>query len=499
MKLILIAVLLTILTVSSVSAEELIPDRYNVIMKDRFNPSWLKATLGLDPDINYKTFKGFTGNFTDDQIDKLKKNHSTVSVEPDGIMTIDAKEETSFDVLRHNGDKNQIVISGLKINGTLGVVDTGINLHSKDFNVVGCITTVPNTKDCSDDNGHGSFVSSKACGKGKKILGIAPGCDIFAIKGLNQDGSGFTSNIALGVEQAIEEGVTVFNFSFGSRGGDGDCNSNILHKIMCEGVDAGIIFVCAAGNNKQPVSWHVPAAYPECFSVEAIASDGKIGFSGQRIECRPIERDEFQARFTNYGGDIAAVGVCNYGLSNTGKVNQGSGTSFAAPIVAGAFMLLNCDSTNRTETFQCYDLLKEHAWEINSLEGYGVWFDQPTTAKLLDIEFIGTNQRPEFHERVDLRQKINITDYSPKTGEIISGKIKIWVTTDCDSCVDWVTFSIPRNIIDGKSPFSINFDTTDRFDGDHFIRIAVVGKAGYVGDHVGITPIIDNDKRVGDF
>jgi len=479
------------LLIPAVYAEE--SDRYNIVMGDNFNPGWLKATLSLDPDINYKTFNGFTGNFTVDEVDKLKKNHSVASVELDGIMTIDAKGETLFDILRHDGDKNQIVISGLKINGTLAVIDTGCNLHSQDLNYVDCFTFVPGTKDGKDDHGHGSFVASKACGGGKKILGIAPNCDIIGIKVLDKDGRGSFSNVAQGIEKAIEEGATVINLSLGSRGGTGDCDSSVVHKAICNAVDRGIVVVCAAGNSKQPVAWHVPAAHEECFSVEAIASDGKIGHSGQRIECRPIERDEFQARFTNYGGDIAAVGVCNFGLSDTGKVSQGSGTSFAAPIVAGAFMLLDCDSTNRTEVFQCYDLMKEHAWEKNSLEGYSSWFDQPTDAKLLAIEFIGTDQRPQFHERIDLRTKINITDWGPRTGEIISGKIKVWVETDCDRCVNWVTFSIPGSVLDNNPPFSTRYDTTVRDDGEVFMRIAVVGKVGYIGDHRTMFPIIGND------
>jgi hypothetical protein len=79
-----------------------------------------------------------------------------------------------------------------------------------------------------------------------------------------------TFDVASGVVAAINAGATVINLSLG-----GDGESTILHHVIQEGHDKGIIFVGAAGN--EPVtSPFYPAAYPEVIAVTAGDKKGNL-------------------------------------------------------------------------------------------------------------------------------------------------------------------------------------------------------------------------------
>lgn len=79
-----------------------------------------------------------------------------------------------------------------------------------------------------------------------------------------------TFDIALGITKAAENGAKVINLSLG---GDGD--SQVLHQIIKQGHDQGIIFIAAAGNS--PTTTDVfPAAYPEVIAATAGDKNGNL-------------------------------------------------------------------------------------------------------------------------------------------------------------------------------------------------------------------------------
>lgn len=119
-----------------------------------------------------------------------------------------------------------------------------------------------------------------------------------------------TYNVAVGIAEALNAGATVINLSLAS-GGD----SQLLHNVILKGVERGVLFIAAAGN-EPTVLPNFPAAYPE---VLAVTSGGRNGL----------------ASYANRGDfvDVVAPGssVVYYG----GKAYMVSGTSASTAYVSG--------------------------------------------------------------------------------------------------------------------------------------------------------------------
>ncbi len=225
----------------------------------------------------------------------------------------------------------------------VAVIDTGIDLDHPDLNVAG-------GRNCSrgasydDGNGHGTHVAGTIGAKddGVGVVGVAPGARLWAVRVLDNSGSGSWASIICGIDWVTANAGTieVANMSLGGVGADTGCNDGGMHQALCRSVAAGVTYVVAAGNESDDAANHVPAAYDEAITVSALADfDGKAGGTGAAT-CRADEDDTF-ANFSNYGADVdlIAPGVCINSTWKGGGYNTISGTSMASPHVAGAAAL----------------------------------------------------------------------------------------------------------------------------------------------------------------
>ena len=217
----------------------------------------------------------------------------------------------------------------------VAVLDTGIELGHPELagRIVPGHDFVNNDGDASDDNGHGTWVSgiiAANANDGIGIAGISWSDRIMPVKIMNASGTGDTSDLTAGIVWATDHGATVINMSVG-----GFPYSQFVHDAVRYAWNHGVVLVGAAGNNAASGQFF-PASYPEVISVSATQVD-----------------DEF-THWSNYGADVdvSAPGasvlttncaVCKpieQDLTGDHRYTYISGTSFAAPNVAGVVALI---------------------------------------------------------------------------------------------------------------------------------------------------------------
>lgn len=224
------------------------------------------------------------------------------------------------------------------VNTTLWVLDTGVDLDHADLNVdtgrsVNCVAALGfRGKDTPDDeNGHGTHVAGTAAaiaGNNTDVVGVAAGATVVSVRVLDRRGLGTTAEVVCGIDYVAAKGVAgdVINMSLG---GPAD---SVLDEAVLRAADLDILFSLAAGNEGTDAITVSPARvkHANVYTVSAIDSS-----------------DVF-ASFSNHGNppvDRAAPGVRVVSLKRGGGTDTKSGTSMAAPHVAGLLILGNvgCD------------------------------------------------------------------------------------------------------------------------------------------------------------
>ena len=229
----------------------------------------------------------------------------------------------------------------------IAVIDTGIDLDHPDLNVAGGVNCSTGTS-YDDGNGHGTHVAGTAAAKddANGVVGVAPGARLWAVRVLDDSGSGSWSSVICGVDwvTAHASDIEVANLSLAGPGSQGSCNDGALREAICRSVESGVTYVVAAGNSAVDVAGQVPASYPEVLTVSALSDyDGRSGGLA-KATCR-AGRDDALADFSNYGAgvDMIAPGVCITSTWKDGGYNTTSGTSMASPHVTGAAALYLSD------------------------------------------------------------------------------------------------------------------------------------------------------------
>lgn len=209
---------------------------------------------------------------------------------------------------------------------TVAVLDTGVDSDHEDLvaNLLPAIDTT-NTKPSGEDgHGHGTHVAgiiAAAMNNGKGGTGVAPLAKILPVKVLTDKGSSSTGSVAAGIGAAIENNADVINMSLGGAAWDA-----LQQKQINKAVNAGVVVVCAAGNESQGNKAY-PAACDNVISVAALA-ETSTGYG--------------LADYSNWGNsvDIAAPGSSIMSTTNNGKYGLKSGTSMACPVTAGIVALI---------------------------------------------------------------------------------------------------------------------------------------------------------------
>lgn len=255
--------------------------------------------------------------------------------------------------LQYGLDRTRVEAAWARARGAgvaIAVVDTGVNLQHEDLRarLIGGRDFVDGDDLAQDENGHGTHVAGVAAAStdnGIGIAGVAPDASIMPLRVLDVKGTGVESNVVEAVRFALgrtgELGMRlVVNLSLTDLEIEGATSSARLEEVIREAWQGGAVVVAAAGNESLPYSDY-PAAGPNVLSVGATdAEDRRAGFS-------------------NRGPTVVAPGekiVSTYWDGSTPDDHavyaSGSGTSMAAPHVAGVAALLLSMGLSNQETVE---------------------------------------------------------------------------------------------------------------------------------------------------
>lgn len=299
--------------------------------------------------------RGYSAHLPEQAIAAIARDPRVAYIEPDSRIRA-AAQTVPTGIRRTFASSNPYLgingIEDLQANVDVAVIDQGVEYHA-DLNVfrrTNCFYARRATE-CIEGSvapgPHGTHVAGIIGAKDNSfgVTGIAPGARLWSIQVLDP----YTNEGWLAGYIAAIEWVTL-------HAGDIEvANSSIRYESTYEAalttamensIRAGVVHVVAAGNQREPVG-HVPANIPDVITVSAIADyDGRPGEATFFIpyECQYVYEGFDDRTYTrsNYGWrvDIAAPGVCIYSTLPNGQYGYDSGTSMAAPYVAGAAALL---------------------------------------------------------------------------------------------------------------------------------------------------------------
>ena len=198
------------------------------------------------------------------------------------------------------------------------IVDTGILATHSQFGgrVAAGFSSIADAIGTSDCNGHGTHVAGTAAGS---TLGVAPAANLIPVRVLDCNGAGTVSGVIAGIEWAIGHHATtpaVMNLSLGA--GKSDSLNAAIDRASLD----GITVVAAAGNSNVDACTVSPAS-----NVSSALTVGATTTTDAR------------ASYSNFGTclDLFAPGsgITSAWHTSTSATNTISGTSMAAPHVAG--------------------------------------------------------------------------------------------------------------------------------------------------------------------
>jgi subtilisin family serine protease len=206
-------------------------------------------------------------------------------------------------------------------------VDDDANGYVDDVN--GVDLTTRNARNVpADENGHGTHVAGliAAARDGRGVVGAAPRAKLMLVRVLDRNGGGSIAATAEGIRYAAANGARIINCSIATPGDD-----PMLRDAIAFAGRAGALVVASAGNQGADVD-RAPV-YPAAIAApNLIAVAATSPRDGRRL-----------ADLSNFGRTTIGLAAPGEGVLSTardGGYEVRSGTSMAAPYVAGVAALM---------------------------------------------------------------------------------------------------------------------------------------------------------------
>lgn len=265
---------------------------------------------------------------------------------PPIVAVIDTGVDYNHEIFRDSGaiwtNPGEVAGNGVDDDGN-GFVD---DVHGWNF--------VANTNNPMDDDNHGTHVAGIVLGTTQDILAypMAPAkIRIMALKFLDANGVGTTSDAVKCIYYAVNNGARVLNNSWGGGG-----YSNSLVDAVAFAYSHRVVFVAAAGNSS--LNNDVSPTYPASYSVPGI------------ISVAATTDTDGLASYSNYGLSTVHMGSPGSGIWSSlpnQTYGRSSGTSMATPFVSGLAALMVRENSGLS-AYQVKQLIFSGAQQVASLQ-----------------------------------------------------------------------------------------------------------------------------------
>lgn len=304
---------------------------------------------------------------------------------------------------------------------TVAVLDTGIasGLVELDPAVVGGTDVsgvgTPDGRSAlgADDSSHGSWVASLIAARGTGpdagMIGVAPEANLLSVSidFAGQSSLSFDDQVAEGIRWAVDNGADVLNLSFTTNTLDW---SESWDEAFQYAFDNDVVVVAAAGNRGSGTDRvGAPATIPGVLTVGGVDTSGVASVSS-----------------STQGITIGVVAPSEelLGISEDGQMVIWSGTSGAAPIVAGVAALVrsahpDLDAANVInriiETARLPEGLNSSG--VDSLYGHGLL--DAYAAVTADVPLVSENPMGSLSEWIKIHREQRPSDSGPDIALVV--------------------------------------------------------------------------------
>lgn len=356
------------------------------------------------------------------------------------------------------------VIDGRKENVVVAVIDSGLDLSHPDrpkyiwhnqgeipgnnidddtngyVDDINGWNFVDESNNIDDDYGHGTFVAGIIAANtdnGVGIAGVNPGARMMTLKVGSRDGLPRSLAIYRALRYAVDNGARVINISLGNK------ELSRLEQIGINYAYAmGCVVVVAAGNESSDIAQYGPAGARRVFTVSSLNVDGSRrsqSNKGLMVAVAAPGESIYSLTAKNGKRDGRIIPIM------AGEYHRLSGTSFAAPIVAGTASLILAKNPNLTNR-EVEDMILASAVDV---EKPG-WDAETGMGKLNARYALTINPETAFAPRItewiinrDKRGKVSSVDvYGVIRGPVASYEIGVGQGT---SPKEWTPAFGPAN------------------------------------------------------
>lgn len=242
----------------------------------------------------------------------------------DGGCSDHPAQELPWGIDRIDADKVTEDGNGVDV----AILDTGIDTGHCDLNVQGGTNCTGKGKGFEDKNGHGTHCAGIAAGldNGIGVVGAAPAADLWAVKVLDNSGSGSWSNVVCGIDWCMTNNREILSMSFGA-----DSMPDSVHTSLSDAYAAGHLLVAAAGNDGN--------------DEDGSCGEDNVGQPARHddvIAVSAMDPDDTLASYSSVGSEVELLGP-GTDIRSTYKGDSYdtlSGTSMACPHVTGVGALV---------------------------------------------------------------------------------------------------------------------------------------------------------------